>query len=310
MGNVRGTQHANKDKRVRRNRSHGTFRTERRLKCGSNVRQETPCWALVGTAKETNADGNRCVHHAHDTNERKRSQGRKILNEAKWQEDQASYAQKSVASRCHDANGCQQILERVGQDHGITEITGKAIQSRRRGDDPRCFGAPRLIPGVSIARSASDGANASDQHEGVGRYGANSNNEGRCRDQSRRSVAKRSDSCGQTQNSCADNRLDKVEHLIGDGRRASSLALLGTSLGGAGSRDLESCFGGSTGSCRGRRRSTGTAPRPDTGNTGRLGGWTLKVEGRCGLLLRKDACCRCHQKEARSVEAHDVIKTS
>ena len=118
--------------------------------------------------------------------------------------------------------------------------------------------------------------------------------------------------CGQTQNSCTDNRLDKIEHLIGDGRRASSLALLGTSLG-AGSRDLESCFGRaiSTGSCRGRRRSTGTAPRPDAGNTGGLAGWTLKVEGRCGLLLREDACCRCHQKDARSVEAHDVlIKTS
>ena len=195
MGNVRGTQHANKDKRVRRKRSSGTFRTERRLKCGGNVRQETPCWALVGTTEETNADGNRCVHHAHDTNERKRSQSRKVLNEAKWQEDQTSNAQESIASRCHDANGCQQTLERVGQDHGITEITGKAIQSRRRCDDPRCFGAARLIPGVSIRRRASDGANASDQHEGVGRYGANSNNEGRCRDQSRRSVAKRCDSC-------------------------------------------------------------------------------------------------------------------
>ena len=117
--------------------------------------------------------------------------------------------------------------------------------------------------------------------------------------------------CRQTQNSSTNDGLDEVEDLIRDGRSASSLALLGTSVGRPGGSDLESCFRGtsrisSTNRRRGRGRSDCTAPRSDAGDADSLGGGTLEVKGRCGLPL-EDACRRCrHQEDAGSIEAHDM----
>mmetsp|Transcript_4754 Transcript_4754/g.13436 ORF Transcript_4754/g.13436 Transcript_4754/m.13436 type:complete len:225 (+) Transcript_4754:1269-1943(+) len=203
------------------------------------VRQEGTVGEGVAPVEVPPHHGEGRVGHAHDPQQAERRQRAHVLQQAQRQQHGKSHGKERMTAAHRVSRARVQILERVGQNHGIRQYRARRHRRARQGGHPTRGRSDRPFPRLPVTPRPGISAHPSDEAEAVSAHETDETDERRRGKERRRGIPERGDSRRQSEDAGSDDRFHQVEYFrghrgraVGGGARRDGYRSLGDGGGG------------------------------------------------------------------------------